>query len=378
MCSSCHNNTVATGKPVNHVITNLECDLCHSTAAWLPATTVDHTTFSGNCISCHDGTIASGKSATHISSSNVCDACHQKFPAGWRPVANAAVDHTQVFGACFDCHNNVIASGKSGSHMETTNICDACHRPGPTLWTTVAANAVDHTQVFGFCASCHNNVTAQGLPGGHCDTSATPQCNNCHNTTNWANTFGDCGDLGLTPIGTPPLVNNSPAPSPAPAPTPTTPAPAPAPTPTAPTPAPAPAPTPTAPTPAPAPAPTPTPAPAPAPTPTPGPAPAPPAAGGMGGGMGGAAVAPAPAPAVAPLNFNPITGNFDECNTIVSKSDPLNLVDVFAQYFKDENDTRFDKYGRVIDNCDEAPSKAKGKNKQNNIVPKGGNLGGIK
>ena len=361
VCSSCHNNVVATGKPANHIVTSLECDLCHTTAAWLPATTVDHTTFSGNCITCHDGNTASGKTATHISSSNVCDACHQKFPAGWAPVANAAVDHAQVFGVCFDCHNGVVASGKSGGHMSTTNICDACHRPGPIPWSPVAANAVDHNQVFGFCASCHNNVIAQGLPGGHCNTSATPQCNNCHNTTNWDNTFGDCGDAGLTPIGTPPL-----GPSPG-----TAPAPSPPPTPTTPTPGPAP--TPTAPTPAPAPAPAPTPTPAPAPTPTPGPAPAPaPGGGGMGGGMGGAAVV------LSTGQFNPITGNFDECNTIVSKSDPLNLIDVFSQYFNDENETKFDKYGRVVDNCDETPSKIKGKSKRNNIVPKGGNLGGIK
>ena len=81
---------------------------------------------------------------------------------------------------------------------------------------------------------------------------------------------------------------------------------------------------------------------------------------------------------MSPGLINPITGNYDECNTIADKSDPLNLINVFAQYFKDSNDTQFDKYGRIIDNCDEPPIKAKGKSKRNIVVPKGGNVGGIK
>ena len=123
VCSGCHNGVLAQGKPGGHIVTTLECDNCHSTNAWTPAFTVDHTTFVGNCITCHDGVTASGKSANHIPTSNVCDACHQKFPATWTPVAANAVDHGQVIGACFDCHNGTVASGKSNNHIPTSNIC---------------------------------------------------------------------------------------------------------------------------------------------------------------------------------------------------------------------------------------------------------------
>jgi hypothetical protein len=35
-CGSCHNGATATGKSSGHFITNLECNECHSTAAWQP------------------------------------------------------------------------------------------------------------------------------------------------------------------------------------------------------------------------------------------------------------------------------------------------------------------------------------------------------
>jgi hypothetical protein len=177
VCSTCHNGTLATGKTITHIPTVEECDACHSTVAWLPAA-VDHTTFTGNCMTCHDGVAASGKSATHISSSDVCDACHQKFPATWVPVAAVAVDHTQVVGACFDCHNSTVASGKSATHIATSNLCDACHQPGPVPWIPVVAAAVDHAQVVGACFDCHNSTVASGKSATHILTSDV--CDACH------------------------------------------------------------------------------------------------------------------------------------------------------------------------------------------------------
>ena len=200
-CSSCHDGLTATGKTVNHLVTTAECDDCHSTDAWTPAIvggggTPDHTTFIGNCVSCHDTVIASGKSASHIPSSDLCDACHLKFPATWAPVSANSVDHTQVVGACIDCHNGVVAQGKPTDHIATSNSCNNCH--STARWRPVVT--VDHGQVLGSCTSCHNGNIAQGLPGDHCDTSATPECNNCHTTTaDWADAFADCGVLA-TPL----------------------------------------------------------------------------------------------------------------------------------------------------------------------------------
>ncbi|MDT8384252.1 MAG: hypothetical protein RRB22_07545, partial [Gammaproteobacteria bacterium] len=76
----------------------------------------------------------------------------------WTPV-NPLVDHAQVLGTCASCHDGVIAIGKSGSHINTSDICEACHNS--TAWVPVFI--VDHNQVNGTCASagCHS------LPGGH-------------------------------------------------------------------------------------------------------------------------------------------------------------------------------------------------------------------
>ena len=230
VCSSCHNGTIATGKTADHIVTTEECDVCHSTGAWTPAS-VDHAAFSGNCISCHDGVTASGKSAAHIASSNVCDACHQKLPANWIPVSPSAVDHNEVTGVCFDCHNGTVANGKSVTHISTTNTCDACHntagwtpvvvvdhnqvvagscvdchdgtiasgkslahmatsnrcdachQPEPAKWVPVTSNAVDHNEVMGACSSCHDGVIASGKSSGHIPT--TQECSGCHSTNAW-------------------------------------------------------------------------------------------------------------------------------------------------------------------------------------------------
>jgi len=182
VCSSCHNGTIATGKTADHIPTTAQCDDCHSTGQWTPAA-VDHAAFSGNCISCHDGVAASGKSATHIASNDVCDACHQKFPAAWTPINPSAVDHNEVTGACFDCHNGTVASGKSATHISTSDKCDACHQPGPAPWTPVASSAVDHNEVTGVCSSCHNGTIATGKTADHIVT--TEECDVCHSTGAW-------------------------------------------------------------------------------------------------------------------------------------------------------------------------------------------------
>ena len=222
VCSSCHDNIIATGKNVAHVPTAEECSICHSVSQWIPAA-VDHTNFTGGCISCHDGILASGKSDAHINSTDECNACHEVFPAQWKPVANNAVEHSQVIGLCLSCHDNVIATGKSETHIATsedcsichstrrwvpaaidhtgfvnncvtchdgivasgkgdthidsTDVCDACHLVFPAQWTPVAGSLVDHTQVIGTCSSCH------ALPAGHIEI--TEECDQCHNLPLW-------------------------------------------------------------------------------------------------------------------------------------------------------------------------------------------------
>ena len=55
---------------------------CHTTTTWRPVARVDHAQVTGSCYSCHNGTTATGKHATHIQSTNNCAACHATGAAG--------------------------------------------------------------------------------------------------------------------------------------------------------------------------------------------------------------------------------------------------------------------------------------------------------
>jgi len=197
VCSSCHNNIDAPGKTATHIPTTEECDSCHNTQAFLPATlsggVPDHSLFFGNCINCHNGVTAGGKSPNHISTTDLCDTCHQPFPSTWAPLAASAVDHSQVLGTCVSCHNGVDASGKGANHLTTTDVCDACHQPGPIPWVPVPASAVDHNEVLGLCSSCHNNIDATGKGPTHVQT--TLECDSCHNAQAWIPATGGSGGV---------------------------------------------------------------------------------------------------------------------------------------------------------------------------------------
>ncbi len=96
-----------------------------------------------------------------------CGSCH----------ANGIFEGTPT--ACTACHSDagtVAASAKPSHHIITTNQCSACHQS--QAWIPVLR--VDHFDVLGTCASCHNGFNAQGQHAGHIPTSA--DCGTCHNT----------------------------------------------------------------------------------------------------------------------------------------------------------------------------------------------------
>jgi hypothetical protein len=170
--------------------------------AWKPATRVDHVEVLGTCFSCHNGTTAKGKHAQHIPSTNSCGDCHQT--SAWLP---ARFDHTNVVkGTCATCHDGQKATGKTPTHLPTTQSCDSCH-------TTIAWRPAkfDHLGVVpGTCATCHNGSQATGKNPGHFVTNRS--CDYCHKGfVNWLGvtipTFrhlspnypGDHGDLAGRP-----------------------------------------------------------------------------------------------------------------------------------------------------------------------------------
>ena len=120
---TCHNGSIAPGKPANHIPAPDTCESCHTTRAFLPAV-MDHSIVSSSCFTCHNGTTVPGKPANHITSLNTCESCHTST-ASW---ASVTINHDAVIGTCFSCHNGVIAIGQPADHPAGTGTqCENCH-----------------------------------------------------------------------------------------------------------------------------------------------------------------------------------------------------------------------------------------------------------
>ena len=174
-CVSCHSTASGSGKPPTHIATTDACQSCHTTLAWLPVRTVDHTQVRGSCVSCHNGVIASGKPSRHLATSAGCERCHTTN--AWTP---ARFDHAAVAAhTCSTCHNSVQAIGMPRTHIPTTQQCDTCH--GTLAWKPAR---IDHSGFISGCAACHNNGGAVGLSPGHMVTRL--ECATCHSFPDWS------------------------------------------------------------------------------------------------------------------------------------------------------------------------------------------------
>lgn len=78
-CVSCHEQASrvrATAQPARHITTTEQCESCHRTSSWVPVVRVDHFEVFGTCFSCHDNRRAMGKPVNHVPAPNTCDDCH--------------------------------------------------------------------------------------------------------------------------------------------------------------------------------------------------------------------------------------------------------------------------------------------------------------
>jgi hypothetical protein len=156
--------------------TPLAGSMLASAANGSPSAARSHAGVTHNCVTCHNGTLAAGKPATHVASNSSCENCHTTV--AWLP---ARFDHQGVKAGCASCHNGVHASGKPMKHVPTTQDCGACH--GVITW---AAATFNHLGIGAICASCHNGITATGKQPQHPIT--TLDCGSCHNTLTWTST----------------------------------------------------------------------------------------------------------------------------------------------------------------------------------------------
>ncbi|MDH5650735.1 MAG: hypothetical protein OEZ39_02550 [Gammaproteobacteria bacterium] len=174
-CSECHGDGAAgavTKKTAGHVPTTEDCSLCHVPGTFTTAV-FNHTGITGGCAACHDGPAAVGtvKSVNHLPTTDDCAACHNTTA-----FAGARFDHAGVTGNCAICHDTVIAMGKDTNHVPTNDDCSQCHQT-----TGFVPATFDHTGITGNCQACHDGVLAIGKTQNHLLTAQ--DCGVCHTTT---------------------------------------------------------------------------------------------------------------------------------------------------------------------------------------------------
>lgn len=175
-CVSCHSlngRFNVTPKPPNHIQSTQQCEFCHQPVLWQSVTVVDHSQVFGMCNQCHNNLTAPGQPVDHLPTNNDCALCHSDI--GWLP---ALMSHEGTSSLCGSCHNNVDVEGKPADHINASTQCEACHT-NTISWAPVVA--VDHDEVIGPCFSCHIDDQQDD------HISALNQCDGCHtNTISWA------------------------------------------------------------------------------------------------------------------------------------------------------------------------------------------------
>ncbi|MES9888250.1 MAG: hypothetical protein ABW140_15700, partial [Candidatus Sedimenticola sp. 6PFRAG1] len=113
-----------------HVTTNAQCDDCHSTRSWIPATFNHGSVSPGTCSSCHNGVQAAGKPGTHFVTNLQCDECHLTG-GNWTSIdfrhsgASYPGDHRGNL-TCTACHtsNNQVIPWRAAGYAPD---CAGCH-----------------------------------------------------------------------------------------------------------------------------------------------------------------------------------------------------------------------------------------------------------
>lgn len=155
-----------------------------------PEQDVFHEGLSSNCVNCHNDDFSTipAKPPAHLASSNLCATCHIPTSLGFPAIH--FVDHREVIGNCSQCHNGVVAIGKSEFHSPTDAECDDCHDTTQFL-TLEPDGSFDHSSISRSCTGCHNGQVAMGKTPTppHPDTSS--ECGACHTTESFLGAYPD-------------------------------------------------------------------------------------------------------------------------------------------------------------------------------------------
>ena len=215
-CDTCHVNGVYKGTPstcfgchaskdTHNGSLGQNCQTCHSTQAWKPAS-FDHNTsifkltgahVSAACTRCHVNNVFKGTPtncyACHVSDDThkgsmgqSCQTCH--VTTAWKP---ATFDHNtasfklvgaHVSAACTRCHVNGVFKG-------TPSTCYACHASDDTHKGSMGQNCgVCHSSTAWKPASFDHNTAAFKLTGAHVSAA----CSRCHVNGVYKGTPSNC------------------------------------------------------------------------------------------------------------------------------------------------------------------------------------------
>jgi len=147
-----------------------------------------HQGLSAHCVNCHNEDFPDipAKVSTHVATSNNCETCHT--PLGFTVITR--VDHQEVFGNCSQCHNGVLAIGKSEFHVATTQECGDCHNTEHFLMLN-PDGSFDHSGILRSCSGCHNDTIAIGKTPSPPHPVTDSECGECHTTATFADPFPD-------------------------------------------------------------------------------------------------------------------------------------------------------------------------------------------
>ena len=152
-CVSCHLTDYQNTNNPNHVTGGFpqQCDVCHSTAAWSPA------------------------SFNHNNTSFPLTGAHTKVACANCHVNN---NYTTLPTDCFGCHKADYQGTNSPNHVAAgfPTTCALCHTTATWLGATFNHTWFDtnHGGANGVCATCHTNSTNYSIF----------QCTNCHTKSN--------------------------------------------------------------------------------------------------------------------------------------------------------------------------------------------------
>jgi len=186
-CVSCHlADFTATTSP-NHVTGGLpqQCEVCHSTSAWTPASfnhastgwalTGAHTNL--QCDQCHN--ITYSPSGAYSLTSTTCVTCHLNDFKGTTNPNHVTAGLPQQ---CEVCHSTSAWSPATFNHNNTAFPLTGAHTNVPCASCHVNNN---YTTVPTDCYSCHKLAYSGTTNPNHISVGFPTTCATCHSTTSW-------------------------------------------------------------------------------------------------------------------------------------------------------------------------------------------------